>query len=254
MKKLYIGTSGWLYQDWEGIFYPTGLSSKDKLKYFAQHFNTAEINYSFYHLPRPSTYQNWYQATPVDFIFAVKVSRFITHIKRLKGIKEAWQQFFQNALFLKEKLGPFLLQFPPSFQATAENIKRLKEFLTTATKPKKQTKAMAINWRLAMEFRHSSWCQSEIYNLLKKYNTAWVIADSPTWPKAEVVTADFVYLRFHGQPILFASPYGRAQLRVWAEKIKKWQKKNLDIYVYFNNDVAGYAIADAKTLLDLINK
>jgi len=112
--KLYIGTSGWVYGHWEGIFYPENLASKDKLKYFSQHFKTAEINYSFYHLPRPSTYQNWHSQTPADFIFAAKASRFITHIKRLGGVKEAWQQFIENALYLKEKLGPILFQFPPS--------------------------------------------------------------------------------------------------------------------------------------------
>jgi len=144
--KIFIGTSGWVYSHWEGIFYPENLPSRDKLKYFSQHFKTAEINYSFYHLPQPSTYQNWYKQTPKDFLFAVKTSRFITHIKRLKGVKKAWKHFLENALSLKEKLGPILFQFPPSFKATEESIKRLKNFL----------KLIRTNSRLrfALEFRH----------------------------------------------------------------------------------------------------
>jgi len=237
-SKLFIGTSGWVYSDWEGIFYPEDLPSKDKLKYFSQHFKTAEINYSFYHLPRPSTYQNWYNQTPEDFLFAVKASRFITHIKRLNGVKEAWQQFLENALNLKEKLGPILFQFPPSFRA---DLKRLEAFL----------KILAKNYQYAFEFRHKSWCDETAYQLLKKYNAAWVIADSPSYPKAEVVTADFVYIRMHGSKVLFSSKYTKKELSSLAQKIKKWLKQSLDVYCYFNNDFHGYAIENAKELLKL---
>jgi uncharacterized protein YecE (DUF72 family) len=242
MKKLYIGTSGWIYFHWQGIFYPEDLPSKDKLKYFSQHFKTAEINYSFYHLPRPSSYQNWYLQTPEDFLFAVKASRFITHIKRLSGVKEAWEQFLENALYLKEKLGPILFQFPPSFRANAVEIKRLEDFLKLITKDK---------IRYAFEFRHKSWQDKKIYELLKKYNVAWVIADSSRYPKVEVVTADFVYIRMHGSKILFASKYTKKELEDLAQKIKKYLKQGLDVYVYFNNDAYGYAIENAKELLKL---
>lgn len=252
--KIFIGTSGWIYHHWQGIFYPEDLPSKEKLSYFAKHFKTAEINYSFYHLPRPSTYQNWYHQVPADFIFAVKASRFITHIKRLKGIKKAWKQFLNNASNLKEKLGPILFQFPPSFKATAENIKRLSNFLNLVCNHNKNCnkKAMAILLQLAMEFRHKSWCDEKIYKLLKKYNVAWVIADSPRYPKAEVVTADFVYVRMHGSKVLFSSKYTKKELQQLAQKIKKWLKTS-DVYVYFNNDAYGYAIENAKTLKDILN-
>jgi len=240
--KLYIGTSGWVYGDWNGIFYPENLPSKDKLKYFSQHFKTAEINYSFYHLPRPKTYENWYNQTPEDFVFAVKASRFITHIKRLKGIKTAWKRFLKNTLHLKEKLGPTLFQFPASFKATAENIKRLEEFLEFIS---------STNLRFTFEFRHKSWCDENIYKILKKYNSAWVIADSPRYPKAEVVTADFVYIRMHGSKILFASKYTDEELKTLAQKINKWLKKGLDVYTYFNNDFHGYAVQNAKELWQL---
>ncbi|MDI6602833.1 MAG: DUF72 domain-containing protein [Patescibacteria group bacterium] len=249
--KLFIGTSGWIYSHWEGIFYPEDLPGKDKLKYFSKHFKTAEINYSFYHLPRPSTYQNWYSQTPEDFLFAVKASRFITHIKRLKGVREAWKTFLENALYLKEKLGPILFQFPPSFKAAEENIKRLNQFLILLKTYRGQT---SVNLRFACEFRHISWCDKKIYNLLKKYNVAWVIADSPSYPKAEVVTADFVYIRMHGSKVLFSSKYTKEELSPLAQKIKKWLKQNLNVYVYFNNDAMGYAIENAKTLLKLCNK
>lgn len=239
--SLFIGTSGWVYSHWEGIFYPENLPSKDKLKYFSQHFKTTEINYSFYHLPRSSTYQNWYSQTPEDFLFAVKTSRFITHIKRLKGVKEAWKTFIENALNLKEKLGPILFQFPPSFRANETEIKKLEDFLKLITKNK---------LRYAFEFRHKSWCDKKVYNLLKKYKVVWVIADSPSYPKAEVVTADFVYLRMHGSKVLFTSNYTKKELQDLAQKIKKW-RKIVDVYIYFNNDAMGYAIENAKELLKL---
>jgi len=240
--NLFIGTSGWVYSDWEGIFYPENLPSKDKLKYFSQHFKTAEINYSFYHLPKKSTYQNWYFQTPEDFLFAVKASRFITHIKRLKDVKEAWKVFADNALNLKEKLGPILFQFPPSFKTTEENIKRLENFL------KLICLTTGVKQRYVFEFRHKTWCDEKIYKLLRKYNIAWVIADSPRYPKAEVVTANFVYIRMHGSKVLFSSKYTKKELQDLAQKIKKWLK-TCDVYIYFNNDARGFAIKNAKELL-----
>lgn len=252
--KLYIGTSGWVYGHWDGIFYPEDLPSKDKLKYFSQHFKTTEINYSFYHLPRPSTYQNWYNQTPGDFIFAVKASRFITHTclpaGRLKDVKAAWKTFIENALHLKEKLGPILFQFPPSFKATPKTIKRLEDFLKLITK----STSSGLVGRYAFEFRHKSWCGKKIYDLLKKYKATWVIADSPSYPKAEEVTTDFVYVRMHGSKVLFSSNYTKKELSSFAQKIKKWLKQNLDVYCYFNNDAYGYAIENAKALLSFLRK
>jgi len=241
--KLYVGTSGWIYSDWNGIFYPKGLSSKDKLKYFSQHFKTAEINYSFYHLPRPETYQNWYDQTPSDFVFAVKSSRFITHIKRLKGVKTAWRRFLKNASCLREKLGPILFQFPASFKVNSQNVNRLGEFLGFINSP---------NLRFAFEFRHKSWCDKDTYAILKEYNNAWVISDSSRYPKVEAVTADFIYIRMHGPKALFSSKYTDEELRILAREIKDWLRKGFDVYSYFNNDFHGYAIQDAKELLRLL--
>lgn len=267
--KIFIGTSGWVYPHWENIFYPEDLASKDKLKYFSQHFKTAEVNYSFYRLPKPSTYQNWYSQTPGDFLFALKASRFITHIKRLKDVKEPWKIFIKNALELKEKLGPVLFQFPPNFKSSDENIKKLEDFLKIINKPlasqvtpKKDGRlfreSVSCNsnhnskLRYAFEFRHKSWCQEKIYKLLKKYNAAWVIADSPSYPKVEALTADFVYVRMHGSKVLFSSKYTKKELKDLAEKIKKWLRQNKDVFVYFNNDAQGYALENAKTLKELL--
>jgi len=238
--KLYIGTSGWVYSHWQGIFYPKGLPSKDKLKYFSKHFKTTEINYSFYHLPRSSTYQNWYSQTPEDFLFSVKASRFITHIKRLKGVKTAWKTFLENTLHLKEKLGPILFQFPPSFKATKENIKRLEDFLRLITKNK---------LHCAFEFRHKTWYEKKVYKLLKKHKVALVVADSPRYPRADVVTANFVYIRMHGSKVMFSSSYTKKELKDLSQAIRKWLKQRKDVFVYFNNDAYGYAIKNAKELL-----
>jgi len=251
MGKVYIGTSGWVYPHWENIFYPETLPSKNKLKYFSRHFKTTEVNYSFYRLPRPATYQNWYSQTPGDFLFTVKASRFITHIKRLKEVYPVWKVFIKNALNLKKKLGPILFQFPPNFKAIDENIERLKDFLKLIENSKFQSSGFKI--RFAFEFRHKTWCQEKIYKILKKYNTAWVIADSPHYPKAEILTADFVYIRMHGSKILFSSKYTKKELKDLAKKIKRWSK-NKDIFVYFNNDAYGHAIENARTLRGFLGK
>jgi len=207
---------------------------------------------------------------PEDFVFAVKASRFITHIKRLKDIGKAWEQFLENALNLKEKLGPILFQFPPSFQATPENIKRLEDFLKILKKDCLRSKVYSL--KFALEFRHKSWCNEKIYKLLKKYNVAWVIADSPRYPyietlkkfrsgrsaeggnrpRADVMTADFVYIRLHGSKIMFGSKYTKKEIEDLSKKIKNWLKKGLDVYCYFNNDFQGYAIENAKELLNIL--
>jgi len=257
-KEIFIGTSGWIYPHWEGIFYPKKIANKDKLKYYSKHFKTTEVNYSFYHLPKPATFLKWYQETPYNFIFSLKVSRFITHIKRLKGIKRAWKVFLKNALNLREKLGPFLFQFPSSFKASRENIKRLKdllEFLVLKPVAKKRDRLFyeqLFKLRFAFEFRHQSWHQEKVYKILKKHNCALVIADSPCYPKAKVITADFVYFRMHGSKVLFSSKYTKKELKDLSQKIKKWNNRGKEVFVYFNNDASGFAVANARTLKNIL--
>lgn len=241
-NKLFIGTSGWAYSHWEGIFYPPGLRPHDKLRHFSRYFKTVEINYSFYRLPKVSVCQRWYAETPADFVFAVKASRFITHIKRLKEVKTAWKVLLENALGLKEKLGPILLQFPPNFKATEENIKRLEKF----------GRATSEGLRVAAEFRDGSWFDEKIYELLKEHKVAWVMADSPEYPKAEIVTADFVYIRLHGSKTMFSSKYTKKELQDLARRIREWQKQDLDVYCYFNNDERGFAVENAKELIEFL--
>ena len=178
-----------------------------------------------------------------DFTFAVKASRFITHINRLEGVKDAWEKFLENSLHLKEKLGPILFQFPPSFKADGENVKRLREFLKL-TRP--------TNIRLAFEFRHKSWCDEAIYNILKRFNMAWLIADSPKYPTAEAVTANFIYIRMHGPTTLFSPKYTYEGLKTLTQKIQAWLKKGFDVYVYFNNDFQGFSVQNAKELSELV--
>jgi uncharacterized protein YecE (DUF72 family) len=248
MKKLYIGTSGYVYSHWEGIFYPDDLPKSKKLEYYCQHFKTVELNNTFYRLPSKKVFESWYKRTPKNFVFAVKVSRFITHIKKLKDCKDSWEIFLKRALILKEKLGPLLFQLPPFWK---KDTKRLKGFLQMIHKTYRgQT---PVRLKFAFEFRNETWCDREIYDLLKKYNSAWVVVDSPHWPKVLKVTANFVYVRMHGSKSLFSSNYTKKELKELADWIKKWKKKKLKIFVYFNNDAQGFAVKNAKELQTLIN-
>ncbi len=251
--KLYIGTSGYVYPHWEkGVFYPPNLPKTEQLRYCAQHFNTVELNYPFYRLPSVKSFSRWAESVPEGFVFSVKVSRYITHIKRLHNIKTAWNVFLKRALRLKEKLGPFLFQFPPSFRATEENIQRLENFLRYFHKTFHNKRTIGALLKMAVEFRDETWRQEKIYKLLRECNAAWVVADSPDYPKAEVVTADFVYIRMHGGKVLYGSNYLKKELRELAEIINRWLDKKLNVYVYFNNDAAGYAPKNAKKLLKLV--
>jgi uncharacterized protein YecE (DUF72 family) len=240
MTQVYIGTSGFSYRHWEDkVFYPSDLARTKQLEFYSQHFKTVEINSSFYHLPTAQAFQGWYQRTPRDFIFAVKVSRFITHIKKLKVCREPWQRFINNAKELREKLGPILFQLPPGWQFDVRRLERFVKIL-----PKK--------YRYVFEFRHPSWFCSEIFKILKKYNISLCLADSPRWPYQEEITADFVYLRMHGGKILYGSNYSDKELKEWAKKIKKFLEADLDVYVYFNNDAYGYAVKNAQRLIELV--
>lgn len=247
MARLFIGTSGWTYSSWKGTFYPEDLPSRDYLEFYSREFESTEVNYSFYHLPRPSTYKKWAEQVPGQFIFALKASRFITHVKRLVDVEEAWTIFVQNALVLASHLGPVLLQFPPSFRCER---RRLAAFLRGAQRAAPKSHPL----RLVFEFRHESWFTEEIFSLLGQYNVALCIADSPRYPRRDVLTADFVYLRFHGRTDLFASKYTDAELAEEAKRITRYLRDGLDVYVYFNNDALGHAVANARTLMHLVGE
>lgn len=247
MARLLIGTSGWTYSSWKGVFYPSDLPSRQYLEFYAKEFPTTEVNYSFYHLPRPSTYEKWATQVPDEFIFALKASRFITHVKRLVDVEEAWTTFVQNALAVGSHLGPILLQFPPSFRCYRP---KLAAFLRSAQRPAPKSRPL----RLVFEFRHESWFMEEIYSLLSRHNAALCIADSPRYPRKDVLTADFVYLRFHGRTDLFASKYTESELAEEAKQIRRYLRDGRDAYVYFNNDALGHAIANARMLTHMVGE
>jgi uncharacterized protein YecE (DUF72 family) len=244
-----IGTSGWHYEDWSGLFYPSELPKSRWLEYYCGHFDTVEINNTFYHLPKEKTFENWRKQAPKNFLFTVKASRYITHIKRLKEPQEPLETFLGRAKKLQKHLGPVLYQLPPGFH---KDLDRLKDFLQAlsairvADLPKKR---IAI-----FEFRHESWFSQDTYKLLSEFNAAFCIHDLVGIPTPRVITSDIIYVRFHGPTGKYAGNYSKSALRNWA----KWLKDNLQhkkaVYAYFNNDYHAYAVYNAKTLKEQFYK
>ena len=253
--KIYIGTSGWQYYHWKGKFYPEDLPSKDFLKFYSKYFNTVEVNTSFYHFTKKSTFEKWVTQINTDFerintdkdnphksvsnpnksvnfLFSIKLHRLFTHFRKIKlnkDDKRILKETIETYKVLGKNLGPILIQLPPSLK---KDLRVLEKFLKNFK-----------NLELAIEFRHKSWLDKETYNFLKKKNVAFVISDSPRWPTDMVKTTDFVYIRFHGKPKLFASKYEKEELQRYAKEIKKLKPKTL--FAYFNNDAEGYAVEDA---------
>ncbi len=242
-SQLFIGTSGWMYGHWRGKFYPQDLPEVKWLEYYAQNFPAVEINSSFYHLPRPQTFKNWAQRVPKDFLFAVKLSRFVTHLKKLAVDTEPLTRFYSAAKNLGPKLGPILVQLPPSLKFSQQ---KTTHFLLLCQKVFGQKQP------LTFEPRHPSWFQPESYRLLQKYQVALCWSDTPRYPYAEEVTADFVYIRLHGHEKLYASRYTLAQLRSYAQKIRTQLRAGRDVYVFFDNDAHAYAVENAKELQKLV--
>jgi uncharacterized protein YecE (DUF72 family) len=201
---------------------------------------------TFYRLPRAETFQNWRKKVPADFRFAVKLSRYITHYKRLREVEQAWGYFQQNVSELGNKRGPILVQFPPQF---AKDIGKLQGFLDLLAEK-------APRWRYAFEFRHPSWYDQEVFELFNKskLQLTLVIADSKRWPVLEENIGKFVYIRMHGAVGQYSSKYSTATLRKVAERLKRYLNQKLDVYVYFNNDKGGYAVDNARTLLKLMGQ
>ena len=242
MPELKIGCSGFNYGGWKGNFYPSDLPQKKWLDFYCKIFNTVELNVTFYRLPLASTFSKWHNETPSDFVFSIKGSRFITHIKRLLDPQVPLEIFFERALNLKEKLRVVLWQFSPSFKI---NIERLKFFLKLLKKyPVKNT----------LEFRHESWITEEIIDLCRKHNISLCTADWPEFIDELPVTSDFVYIRRHGKGGSYATCYSKAELKKDAKKIKNYLKDNKDVFIYFNNDAYGYAPKNAKELMEMLKK
>ena len=239
-----IGTSGYNYPHWwNGMFYPSDLPQRKWLEFYAEHFDTVELNVSFYRLPSKEAFQNWYKRTPNKFSFGLKGSRFITHIKRLKECREPLSLLLEHASPLKEKLGVVLWQLPPRFRFQKERLEEFCVLLSTLPRSKLI--------RHAFEFRDESWFCREAIQILEEFNFALCIAHGSGLPYMETVTSDFIYLRFHGGETLYGSNYSDQELKEWAAKIKGWEKGGKAAFVYFNNDAYSFAIKNALTLKKL---
>ncbi|MFD8494124.1 DUF72 domain-containing protein [Amycolatopsis sp. NPDC059657] len=263
-----VGVSGWLYPPWRGTFYPQGLPHKEELPYLARQVNTVEINGTFYSLQRPASFQTWFTRTPDDFVFAVKGPRFITHMKQLRDTETPLANFFASGvLALKHKLGPVLWQLPPRLRFDPE---RLTEFFGLLPRTTRAAAALAKRhdeklktdpWlkpgpqrrlRHAVEVRHPSFESAECTALLREHDIALVFADTAgKFPNPREDTADFFYLRLHGDKELYASGYSDKALDDWAATIH--ERRHKDIYVYFDNDMKVKAPGDARTLAAKLN-
>ncbi|QIS06109.1 DUF72 domain-containing protein [Nocardia brasiliensis] len=265
MGQIRIGTSGWVYPPWRGVFYPKGVPQKRELEYLSQRLNSVEINGSFYALQRPSSYRNWASMTPDDFVFAVKGSRFITHMKRLRDGDELLANFLASGLLaLGPKLGPILWQLPPNFQfepdvldafcahlpRTTAAAARIAEHHDHRVDPAHVRTDADRPLRHALEVRHPSFVTPRCFELLAAHGVALVVADAAgKFPLIEERTADFVYIRLHGHDELYVSGYTDAGLDMWAEKIRAWSVHH-DVYCYFDNDAKVMAPRDALALRD----
>ena len=244
--RIFIGTSGYNYPHWwNGTFYPSGLSQKKWLEFYAEYFDTVELNVSFYRLPKKEVFQGWYKRTPKKFVFAVKGSRFITHIKRLKDCREPVSLFFDHASPLKEKLGVVLWQLPPRFEFRKE---RLEEFcVLLSTLPRSNP------YRHAFEFRDESWLCPDAFRTLEEFRFALCIAHGSGLPLIKKMTTDFIYLRLHSGEVLYGSNYSDKELKAWAENVQNWGKKAKTAFIYFNNDAYGFAVKNALSLKKMIS-
>lgn len=236
-KPFRVGTSGWNYPHWKGVLYPERGSRAHWLEAYAERFDTVELNATFYRLPAPRTFEAWRRRTPEGFLWSLKASRYITHVKRLDDVLEPLNRFYAAAAALGRKLGPVLFQLPPSLAFDPELTETFLDLVPQTL-------------RHAVEVRHPSWLTDRFFEALEARNVAFCISDTAgRYPYQEVVTADFVYLRLHGSRKLYASEYTEAELARWAAKLRAW---DLPAYVYFDNDFHGYAVRNALRLRELL--
>jgi uncharacterized protein YecE (DUF72 family) len=239
--KNYIGTSGWLYRNWIGDFYPADIKQKELFNYYQTQFKTVELNTTFYHLPKETTIQGWLEKAPEDFVYSLKASRFITHIKKLLDPLEPAKLFLDRIAPLGKKMGPILFQTPPSL---GYNIERLKEIL----------KILPKQYIYTFEFRNPSWFREETYQLFKEHNIALCIYDYRGYISPNVVTSNFLYIRLHGPTFqAYRGNYNDQKLERWVELISKANEEGRSAYCYFDNDAEGYAPHNAKRLEELLS-
>src|SRR3984893_3513564 len=232
-----IGCSGWSYPHWRRVFYPEKLPARADFAYYAQRFSTVELNNSFYRQPSRERFEAWREQAPPGFLFAVKGSRYVSHIKRLSVEQKSIDLVVDAALGLGDKLGPILFQLQANLHLDLERFERFVGMLPTGT-------------RFTLEFRHDSWLVPAVFDLLRAHRIALLSPDHPKMPKSLEITSDFIYIRMHLPPRGLG--YGRSALEPWADRISEWKRQSLDVFVYFNNDMEGHAIKDAQTLISLV--
>ncbi|HYH14435.1 MAG TPA: DUF72 domain-containing protein [Flavisolibacter sp.] len=242
-KQWHVGTSGWSYKHWKDSFYPPKLRLANWFDYYTSRFDSSEINTSFYHLPKEQTVINWAAKAPKGFTFCPKLSRYITHMKKLRDVEEPLERFFTVFAPLYPFMGPVLIQLPPMLRYNAAVAESFFDLIRTRYSDQ----------RFVLEVRHDTWMQEEAIRLLHHYQIGFVISQSfHFFPYAEWVTSKDVYLRFHGPKELYASGYSQEMLREYAIKCKKWINTGHTVWAYFNNDIHGYAFQDAQTLQGLL--
>jgi uncharacterized protein YecE (DUF72 family) len=237
--QLRIGTSGWSYDHWVGPFYPRELPAGRRLSHYVRHFDSAEINSSFYNLPSERTLQAWCRVVPARFLFTAKASRYITHMKKLKDPQQGLSTFLERISLLGDRLGPILFQLPPRWRFNAE---RLERFLA----------ALSTDFQYAFELRDRSWINERAMELLTGYRVAFCIYDLNGYLSPKKVTTEFVYVRLHGPDGPYRGGYDRQALAGWAGAFAGWLAEGVDVYCYFDNDEAGHAVDNALTLRDLL--
>ncbi len=233
---MHIGCSGWSYTDWRQVFYPKGLPQREWLSYYAGRFDTVEINNTFYRLPAEKSVEQWVERTPPEFVFTVKASRYMTHVKRLKDLSERVPRFLEplSPLLASGKLGPILWQLPPDFQRDDQRLAATLELVSDR--------------RNAVEFRHPSWFHDDVYTLLREHRAAMVIGDHPERPfQPHLLTADWTLIRFHHGARGRNGNYSDAELDRWRRRIAAWRSR-AEVFAYFNNDWSAFAIANATRL------
>jgi uncharacterized protein YecE (DUF72 family) len=240
MSRVRIGCSGWTYKDWTGPFYPPGTKDRERLEYYATRFDTTEINASFYRLPSEATVEGWARRAPPGFAFAWKVSRFITHNKKLKDGADSVELVFGRMAPLGGKLGPALVQLPPMLHRDDERLARFLDLLPQAC-------------RCAVEFRHPSWYEPAVMRVLAEHDAALCISDHHSAPSPWEVTASFVYVRGHGPGGRYHGRYPPEDLRAWAARTAAWRRQGLDVFAYFDNDIKSAAPFDAEALMGLLH-
>jgi uncharacterized protein YecE (DUF72 family) len=242
MADIRIGTSGYHYKPWVGRYYPAGMKANQMLAHYQRDFDTVELNNTFYQLPSEETFDAWRRNTPREFLYAVKGSRFITHMIKLKDAQRGLTNFLPRAERLGDKLGPILWQLPPGWNV---NVERLEEFLSILPKQHRYT----------FELRNETWMTDQVLQVLRKYNAAFCIYELAGYRSPIEITADWTYIRLHGPThFKYQGSYSDAQLAEWAERIRGWSRKMKAVYVYFDNDDSAYAVDNAITLKKMLGR